>query len=488
MLFNSFEFALFFPIVALIFFALPPRVRWVHLLIASYVFYMAWQPAFGLLLAAGSAWDWWLARRMEDTENPRSRLALLWFSIGSNLLVLSIFKYFNLFNETLRGLFASAGLTWPVPPSHLPLPIGLSFHTLQAMGYVVDVYRRQVKAERNVFRFGLFVAFFPQLVAGPIERATNLLHQLRRHTVLEPERLVSGVRLIAWGLMKKVVIADNVAPVSAAVFGSPADFPGTAYVLALSCFMLQVYCDFSGYSDIAVGSARILGYDLMKNFDQPYGSASIAEFWNRWHISLSSWFRDYLYIPLGGNRVSPARRYANVLFMFALSGLWHGAEWHFLLWGLLHGAYLVVDLATRGLRDALWKMSGFGDFTRLRTAVGIAVTLVLVQLSYVLFCTKTLADAWYVYSHLLSGLGPLGPRAIGAFFTRIQVDGPLILGILLAYPMVELVEYGRRRDDWCRWWGEQAPTALRWSADWLLIVGTLLLGRFEAQIFLYFQF
>jgi D-alanyl-lipoteichoic acid acyltransferase DltB (MBOAT superfamily) len=487
-LFNSFEFALFYPLVALIFFALPPRFRWVHLLIASYVFYMAWQPVYGLLLAAGSAWDWWLARRMEDTAEEGPRRRLLWFSIGTNLLVLSIFKYFNLFNETLRAGFAGVGLVWPVPPSHLPLPIGLSFHTLQAMGYVIDVYRRQVKAERNMFRFGLFVAFFPQLVAGPIERATNLLHQLRRETMLEPERLVSGVRLMAWGLMKKVVIADNVAPVSAAVFGSPADFPGTAYILALLCFMLQVYCDFSGYSDIAVGAARILGYDLMKNFDQPYGSASIAEFWNRWHISLSSWFRDYLYIPLGGNRVSPARRYMNVLLMFALSGLWHGAEWHFLLWGLLHGCYLVLDLSTRGLRDALWKASGFGSYTRLRTAVGIAVTLVLVQLSYVLFCTKTLADAWYVYSHLLSGFGVPGLRAMGGFFTRIQVDGQLILGILCFYPLIELVEYGRRREDWCRWWSEAVPTPFRWSADWMLIVGTMLFGRFEAQIFMYFQF
>jgi alginate O-acetyltransferase complex protein AlgI len=487
-LFNSFEFALFYPLVALIFFALPPRVRWLHLLVASYWFYMAWEPAFGVLLALGSAWDWWLARRIEDTPDLPGKRRWLWFSVGTNLLVLATFKYFNLFNEAIRDGLGAVGVVWPVPPSHLPLPIGLSFYTLQAMSYVIDVYRGHLKAERNFLRFALFVSFFPQLVAGPIERATHLLPQLYRQTFLDPTRLVSGVRLMAWGLFKKVVLADNVAPVVAAVFGAPQDFPGTAYILALFCFMIQVYGDFSGYSDIAVGAARILGYDLMKNFDQPYGSATISEFWNRWHISLSTWFRDYLYIPLGGNRVAPARRYLNLLLMFALSGFWHGAEWHFLLWGLLHGIYLVVDLSTRSFRDAAWRASGFGDFTRLRTVVGIATTLLLVQLSYVLFCTKTLADAWYVYTHLGTGLGALGPRAVGAFFTRIQVEGPLILGILLTYPLVELVEYGRRYPEWCTWWQEKVSTPVRWSADWLLIVGTMLFGRFEAQIFMYFQF
>jgi D-alanyl-lipoteichoic acid acyltransferase DltB (MBOAT superfamily) len=488
-LFNSFAFLLFFPTVTAAYFLAPKWLQTPILLISSFWFYCAWNPVFGVLLVATCAWDWAVAQQIEAAETPQRRRAWLGLSLGMNLLVLATFKYFHLFNETARAGAAAVGLHWPIPETHLPLPIGISFYTLQAMSYVIDVYRGQLPAERSFWRFGLFVTFFPQLVAGPIERATHLLPQFQRPGLpFDPHRLVSGVRLMVWGMMKKVVIADNVAPVCAAVFGAPQDFTGPAYLIALTCFMLQVYCDFSGYSDVAVGSARILGFDLMKNFDQPYGSASIAEFWNRWHISLSSWFRDYLYIPLGGNRVSPARRYGNVMIMFTLSGFWHGASWHFLFWGMLHGAYLVADLATAKARASWAQAMGLTAWPRLHHALGVATTLALVQLSYVLFCCQSMSDVAWVYRHLFSGMQFLTWRGIGAFFHRIQVDGQLILAILLAYPLVEWVEAARRDPVRRAWWTEQVSPAVRWSADWALVVLTLALGRFEDQIFMYFQF
>ncbi len=488
MLFNSFQFMVFFPVVTAIYFAMPHRHRWALLLGASYWFYMAWAPIYGVLLVLSTAWDWYVARRIEDTPDPVAKKRWLTLSIVVSLLVLGTFKYFNMFNETVRGAVDGMGGHWPIAPSHLVLPVGLSFYTLQAMSYVIDVYRGKMKAERNFFFFALFVSFFPQLVAGPIERAPALLPQFHEKHPFDADRLVSGIRLMAWGMFKKVVIADNLAPVVAAVFTAPQEFAGPALLIGMLCFMIQIYGDFSGYSDIAVGSARILGYDLMKNFDQPYLSPSVSELWNRWHISLSTWFRDYLYIPLGGSRVSTGRRYFNLVLMFTVSGLWHGADWHFVAWGLVWGIVVVLDQVTRPGRDALAGIVGLDGAPGLRRVLGIATTASIFFILLPFFCAKSMTDVVYVYAHLPTGGHLLTPRAIGAFFGKIQVDGALVLLVLMLYPLVEVVEWCRRHARWSDWWARETPLGVRWGADWALVATTLLLGRFEDTQFIYFQF
>jgi alginate O-acetyltransferase complex protein AlgI len=350
-LFNSLQFAIFFPTVTAAYFLCPRSVRWVLLLVASYAFYMAWRWEYGVLLATMSLVDWYVALRIEGAATATSRLRWLWITILGNFGMLSVFKYWNLFNGTAADAAQVAGLRWPIPAMAIFLPVGISFHTFQTVGYAVDVYRGKLPAERNPLRFALFVSFFPQLVAGPIERATRLLPQLQRPTDFDRERLVSGLRLAGWGMFKKVVVADRLAVLVNEVYGSPEEFHGFGLVLATVFFGMQVYCDFSGYSDIAIGTARVLGFDLMTNFDHPYGARSMTELWSRWHISLSTWFRDYLYLPLGGSRVSFARWAFNVTLVFFVSGIWHGAEWRFALWGLMHGFLLIADRATLPLRD-----------------------------------------------------------------------------------------------------------------------------------------
>ena len=346
MLFNSVDFLVFFPIVTMVYFLLPHKVRWVWLLVTSYYFYMCWNAKYALLMATSTAITWLsgllIAKAGEiQDETKQARRKKLWVALSFllNLAILFFFKYFNFFLNNLNALAGLIGVEVQVPAFDVILPVGISFYTFQALSYTMDVYRGEIPPERNIFRYALFVSFFPQLVAGPIERSKNLLGQLYEYHTFDPQRVRDGLMLMLWGMFEKVVIADRVSMLVTYVYDNYTTLPGGAVILATVLFAVQIYCDFGGYSDMAIGAAQVLGFRLMENFHRPYLSRSAGEFWHRWHISLSTWFRDYLYIPLGGNRKGTARKYLNVMITFLTSGLWHGASWNFVVWGGLNGGY-----------------------------------------------------------------------------------------------------------------------------------------------------
>jgi alginate O-acetyltransferase complex protein AlgI len=487
-LFNSFEFLLFFPLVVVLQRLLPPHLRWGMLLVASYVFYMAWAPAYGLLLFASTALDWYVGTRLPHAQTLGARRAWLSVSLTGNLGMLFAFKYYNLVNGTLTELASWLGYTWPLPETGWLLPVGISFYTFQTMSYAIDVYRGTLPPEPNLARFALYVSYFPQLVAGPIERATRLLPQLNRSRLASADEVVSGLRLAAWGLFKKVVVADRLGVLVDAVYAEPTAFNGFALIMAMLFFCYQVYGDFSGYSDVAIGVARVLGVDLMRNFDQPHGSRSMSEWWNRWHISLSTWFRDYVYFPLGGSQIGFWGWARNITIVFLISGIWHGASWKFAVWGLMHAVLVVGDRATRPLRDGVARALGVDSVPGLRPAIQIVSTFVLWAFTLVPFRADTLSEAVYVMTHLGTGwtrFGELG--AFGLFLSRVHLDLPTFLWCLLLMPIVEVVDWARRQPGSAAWW-DSLPFPVRWAADYAMIFSVLALGYWADTPFVYFQF
>lgn len=482
MLFNSLEFAVFFPLVTAGYFLLPQRHRWILLLVASYAFYMAYKPAYGLLLFASTAIDWFVGLRMPGASTLGRRRAWLGVSLAGNLGMLFSFKYWNLANGTAAAVVPS----WPIPVHDWILPIGISFYTFQTLSYSIDVYRGTLAPEPSLARFALYVSFFPQLVAGPIERATRLLPQLQRPTVFDVDRLASGLRLVAWGLFKKVVVADRVAVVADAVYSDPRDFLGVGLAIGTVFFMYQVYCDFSGYSDIAIGTARVLGFDLVANFDSPYTARTITDLINRWHVSLTTWFRDYVYLPLGGNRVSFARWSFNVMLVFVMSGFWHGAAWHYVLWGASLGVAMVVDRATRPLRDRAAAALGVPE--AVRAPVQVASTLGVWLLTLVAFRGESIADVAYVVTHLGSGWAhALDPSALLVFVERVRLDGWRFGLCVVVAVVAHVVDDLRRRPVWVEWFGGLRRPG-RWALDYALVFAVLVFGVWDDTPFLYFQF
>jgi D-alanyl-lipoteichoic acid acyltransferase DltB (MBOAT superfamily) len=400
MLFNSFAFLVFFPVVTALYFAVPHRVRWLVLLVASCVFYMFFIPVYILILVLTIVVDYVAGILLEGAQGRRRR-AYLGASIAANVGVLAVFKYWNFIADNVGPLGAWLHVGWGMPHLAIVLPIGLSFHTFQAMSYTIEVYRGHQKAERHFGIYALYVMFYPQLVAGPIERPQNLLHQFREEHSFDAERVKRGLQRMGFGMFKKVVLADQLAAPVNAVFGHLPRYHGLGLVVAVVFFSFQIYYDFSGYSDIALGSAEVMGFSLMKNFATPYFSTSIAEFWRRWHISLSTWFRDYVYIPLGGNKVGPGRRYLNLFVVFTVSGLWHGASWNFVIWGALHGMYLVVERVSQPWRRRVGLARG--------GLAGQMGTFGLAAFAWIFFRAATLPDAAYVVRHLATGIrGDLG--------------------------------------------------------------------------------
>ena len=317
---------------------MPYKNRWFLLLVSSCYFYMAFVPIYILILAFTIVIDYFAGIYIENAKEERKKLFLV-FSLIANIGVLAVFKYYNFLNENFSFLMHGFGLSNPIPYLSILLPIGLSFHTFQAMSYTIEVYRGHQKAERHFGIYSLYVMFYPQLVAGPIERPQNLLHQFREKYDFDYDRVVGGLKLILWGFVKKLVIADRLAIYVNAVYNNPEQHNGMTFIVATIFFAIQIYCDFSGYSDIAIGAAKVMGFKLMTNFNRPYFARNISEFWKRWHISLSTWFKDYLYISLGGNRVSIPRWYFNLMLVFIISGLWHGANWTYIIWGAWNGFY-----------------------------------------------------------------------------------------------------------------------------------------------------
>lgn len=419
MLFNSFSFLVFLPIVFAVYWLLQDKEEtlWqnILLIVASYVFYGWWDERFLLLIVLSSAVDFFVGQRIHDSPSAQKKY-WLWTSIAVNLGVLGFFKYYNFFVDSFVQAFASLGLETSAYSLQIILPVGISFYTFQTMSYSLDIYRQRLKPTRDPFAFFAFVAFFPQLVAGPIERASNLLPQFLTTRKFDYTKAADGMRQMLWGFFKKIVIADNCALLVSDIFDNYQSMPGGSLLLGALLFSIQIYCDFSGYSDIAIGCARLFGIQLRQNFAFPYFSRDIGEFWRRWHISLSSWFRDYLYIPLGGSRGSKAQVLRNIFFIFIISGLWHGANWTYVAWGALH-ALLFLPLI---LLNQHRKHTGKLELSSLKTALQMVSTFMLVSLAWVFFRSENIAAALEYYAGLFdASILTFAPHKLSPLFVWI---------------------------------------------------------------------
>lgn len=492
MLFNSIEFLVFLPAVLLMYGLFRP-IRTPLLILASYFFYSWWNwPYLGLIITS-TIIDFICARQLEKRTERSSRQLLLGVSLLSNLGLLFFFKYFNFLNAQANHLFDILGMDYLIPYSSFILPMGISFYTFQTIGYTIDVYQRRIKAEQNLLNFALYVSFFPQLVAGPIERAGHLLEQLKRNQDLKINHFTEGLARALFGLFKKVVIADRLALFVNQVYNDPTTYDGSILIIATVFFAFQIYCDFSGYSDIAIGVAKMFGVDLMENFRNPYLANNIRAFWSRWHISLSTWFRDYLYIPLGGNKNG---FYKNILIVFILSGLWHGANWTFIVWGGLHGGYLLLTVGILKIFPYLTKKE--------YSIPGKILTFGLVTFSWIFFRANSIQDAWFIVSNLgniqtlyvfdllyqakigLSDLSNwLDPinLAYGRIYFQFTI-GDLLLTFMLL-PLLLISEY----------WIHTKPVRLvkmynriRFVYYFVLMMAIVFLGVFSNTQFIYFQF
>ncbi|WP_238805301.1 MBOAT family O-acyltransferase [Emticicia aquatica] len=477
MLFNSFEFLLFFPLVTLIYFAIPHKYRWFHLLLASCVFYSFFIPIYILILFFTIIIDYYAGIWIEQSHGKKRKSALI-MSLVANIGVLSVFKYYNFFIDNFNSILFKINPDQLLPHWDIILPIGLSFHTFQAMSYTIEVYRGNQKAERHFGIYALYVMFYPQLVAGPIERPQNVIHQFYEKHEFNYELAKSGLRLMLWGMFKKVVIADRLSIFVNKVYGQPTDYQGLPLIVATLFFTFQIYCDFSGYSDIAIGSARVMGFDLMKNFDRPYFSKNISEFWRRWHISLSTWFRDYLYIPLGGNRVAEYRRYFNLFFVFMMSGLWHGASWHFVIWGALHGIYLIFGQLTKRFQETVL---GLLKIQLLQNIIHASITFILVAFAWIFFAAHNNADSIYIIKHLFSQ----NSHSISQIIEIIG-ENDLYL-ILISVFILEFVQWQQRGKLIANHF-ESKPKWQQWMAYYLILLMILCFGVYNNSQFIYFQF
>lgn len=482
MLFNSMGFLIFFPIVAFAYFLLPHRLRWILLLIASCVFYMGFYAPYILILFFVIGIDYSAGILMENSSAKRRRLFLI-ASIIANIGTLGIFKYFDFFNSNFASLAQNIGWAYSGHNLSLLLPLGLSFHTFQSLSYTIEVYRGRYPAERHLGYFALYVMFFPQLVAGPIERPQNLLPQLHLKHSADPERIVSGLQLMLWGFFKKLVIADGLGTVVDRVYAAPGAFSGSVLIVAMIAFFFQVYADFSAYSDIARGAARVLGINLMLNFRQPYLAKSLGEFWRRWHISLMTWFRDYVYIPLGGNRVSFARWQVNVFIVFLISGLWHGANWTFIIYGASQGIIIIFGNITAPLWRKLRHISSSKIWGVAANVTSTLVTLTLVIVTMVCFRANSLADTWLIVTRAAADLAQF-PSQLQNATASVGLHGSLILAVLLLIA-VDMAQ---------EWYGSirilvtRQPLVLRWAVYYGILVLIVRYGNFGTQPFIYFQF
>jgi alginate O-acetyltransferase complex protein AlgI len=488
MLFNSLPFLIFFPIVLVLYFIAPYKYRWVLLLIASCYFYMYWKPEYIILLTIPTFINYMAGLTMGKTENPSRRKTYLILSLVSSLSVLFIFKYLHFVSESLSGLLELFHIGYHLPFLNLLLPIGISFYTFKTMGYAIDVYRGAIKPEKHFGFFALYVTFFPQLLAGPIERAAHLIPQFYKNYDFEGRRVIDGLKLMAWGFFKKVVIADKVSIVVDQVYNHPTEYTGLPLIVATLLFTFQIYCDFSGYSDIAMGAAQVMGFNLMDNFNRPYSSKSVSEFWRRWHISLSTWFRDYVYISLGGNRVVSWRWYYNLFITFLLSGLWHGASWTFLIWGALHGFYILFSLWTQSARKKIVQWIHLDRFPTFHTSLRVLITFLLISFAWIFFRAKSISDVFYIVTHLFTGLGNVAHLKVSAkSLFNLGLDKYDFYIALISIGLMELVHMIERKGD-MRHLFSGKPVLLRWALYYILILFIIFFGAYKDQAFIYFQF
>lgn len=410
MLFNSLAFLLFFPIVCIVYYALPTvKSRNLFLLAASYWFYMNWKPVYALLLLSSTLITWLAALGIGKSQDKHKKKLFLTAAVLFNLSTLFIFKYYNFATDIVTTLLQTCGISVAMPDFALLLPVGISFYIFQALGYTIDVYRGTTTPERNFFTYALFVSFFPQLVAGPIERSANIIPQFKEKHKFDYDSAMLGIRWMVWGYFLKLAVADRCGIYVDTIFNNLPHHNGGSMLLASLLFPFQIYGDFAGYSLIAIGAARLMGFRLMENFRRPYFSTSVTEFWRRWHISLSTWFKDYLYIPLGGNRAGKMRTYFNLLVTFMLSGLWHGANLTFVLWGLWHGLAVCLERATGFVKHH----SNTGG------AIRWMIAMIIVWCGWILFRADTLDDAVYIFKGIFTTFDTPFPAGTQMFLSLI---------------------------------------------------------------------
>lgn len=497
MVFNSIDFLIFFPIVVLVYYMVPHKARHICLLVASYYFYMCWNAKYALLLLTstgltylcGLCIDYFDQRTSEKVKIKGKRISLLGCII-INLGILFVFKYFNFFNEAISQMLNILGIKIIPMQSNLLLPVGISFYTFQALSYTIDLYRKDIYVEKNFLKYALFVSFFPQLVAGPIERSKNLLVQLGKKVTITTNEIMEGILLMLWGFFLKIVIAERIAVVVDTVYGDIERYGGYYLIVATVLFAIQIYCDFAGYSIIAMGTAKILGINLMENFDAPYLSKSVAIFWRNWHISLSSWFKDYVYIPLGGGRKGKCRKYINKMIVFLVSGLWHGASWTYIIWGGLNGLYQIIGEVLMPVRDKICKKLCVNRKLFGTRCIQIIVTFCLIDFAWIFFRAETLQEAFEVIKSIITvkniGIlfdGSLYELGLERFDFEIMVVAIGVLMICDCYKRKEIVIRKKilEQDVWFRW-------LLIVGSFWIILMLGLYGTEYDVGQFIYFQF
>lgn len=493
MLFNSINFLIFFPIVVLLYFMIPMNFKTIWLLCASYFFYMCWNPKYALLMLTSTVITYisgLLIDKYSHIEGKtKYKKIFVFLCFLSNLLILFFFKYFDFVIMNLNFILKHLNFSLINPSFDIVLPVGISFYTFQALGYTIDVYREEIYAERNFFKYALFVSFFPQLVAGPIERSKNLLVQLSTPKKFDYDNAKNGLLIMLWGFFLKLVIADRAAILVNRVYNNYLDYSGSALLVATFFFSIQIYCDFYSYSEIARGAAQVMGFRLMKNFDSPYFSKSIAEFWRKWHISLSTWFRDYLYIPLGGSRVTPWKRYRNILIVFTVSGLWHGAQWSFIFWGMLHGAYQVIGYMTQNIR------SHFKEYFHIKTTVfsyrlwQTIFTFLLVNFTWIFFRAPRLKSAFVIIREIIFDFD--WSLFVQENIYDLGLNRLNFLLLIITVIILFIVDYKKKQFSFLKSLSIQGAV-FRWIVYLSIVYSILILGiygsRYNASQFIYFQF
>lgn len=493
MLFNSFDFLVFFPVVVLLYYVIPKKTRYIWLLISSYFFYMSWNAKYAILIAISTIITWLSGLLLSKANTPSEKKGIVAGSLISNLGILFFFKYFNFTIANLNLILEKAHLHVLENPFDILLPVGISFYTFQALSYTIDVYRGEVEPEKNPFRYALFVSFFPQLVAGPIERSKNLLSQVQNVENIKPKykEIVNGLILMAWGLFIKMVIADRISILVDYVFDNMFHFGSFELLAGAIGFSLQIYCDFNGYSTIAVGAAKVMGFSIMDNFDTPYFAVSVSDFWKRWHISLSTWFRDYVYIPLGGNRCSKPRKYMNLMITMLVSGLWHGADWTYVFWGGIHGVYQVIGDLVKPIRKKAREILQVNTEAFSFRFGQMVVTFALTTFAWIFFRASSLKQAFTYIGRLFSRWNPwvlfdqsmyrLGLDMTEMHILLVAVIVLLLVDILRYKKKESLADFMQRQNLW-----------FRWIAVFALIVVVLVYGEygidFNSNQFIYFDF
>ena len=481
MLFNSLDFAIFLPLVFIIYWYITNKnlkLQNFIIVLASYVFYGWWDWRFLSLILFSTVIDYSIGRGLSTETNVTKRKILLWTSILINLGFLGFFKYYNFFLENFISAFTFFGTKIQANSLHIILPVGISFYTFQTLSYTIDVYKKKLEPTKDFIAFSAFVSFFPQLVAGPIERAANLLPQFNRKRTFDSAKAVDGMRQILWGLFKKIVIADNAAELANLIFDNPSDYGGSTLVLGAILFAFQIYCDFSGYSDIAIGTARLFGFNLKQNFAFPYFSRNIAEFWRRWHISLSTWFRDYLYIPLGGSRNGKMLQIKNTFIIFIVSGFWHGANWTFIVWGALHSIYFLPLLVGKKNRKYLNSVAENKTLPSLKEFMLITTTFSLTVFAWIFFRAENITDAYIYIKHMFSA----------SLFSIPNFLGSNLYYFILLITFVIIEWFGRKKKHPLEWTNVKLPFMLRWGIYYLIIFIIIYFGVYNQSEFIYFQF